>query len=88
MSSTFILDGYQTGPWDFQNNAVKAYDTLTFGDMKLKNHTFYESINGSGGMNVRFCDSLFSKSITRLFKKVLKIIILIHFRSAKVKKIS
>ena len=36
LSSTFILDGYQTGPWAFQNNAVKGYDTLTFGNMKLK----------------------------------------------------
>jgi len=53
LSSTFVLDGHQTGSWDFQDNAVKAYDTLTFGNMQLKNHTFYQSINGSGGMNVK-----------------------------------
>jgi hypothetical protein len=52
LSSTFILDGYQTGEWDFQNNAVLGYDTLTFGNMKLKNHSFFQSINGSEGMNL------------------------------------
>jgi len=48
MSSTYVPDNISTGAWDFQNDGLVGQETITIGNLQLKNTTFVESINGSG----------------------------------------
>lgn len=51
LSSTYVLGGQETGQWDFVNNGVYGYDTLTIGSLKLKNYNFVEVTDGSGSIS-------------------------------------
>jgi len=51
-SSTYVLNGIETGAWDFIYNGVYGYASLTFGSLQLKAHSFVEATNGSDNMNV------------------------------------
>ena len=47
LSSTYVLDGKETGQWDFINNGVYGYDTVTIGNLKLKKQYFVEATSGA-----------------------------------------
>ncbi len=48
-----LLNGMETGAWDFIYNGLYGYDTLTFVSLQLKAHSFVEATNGSDNINVR-----------------------------------